>query len=202
MISGISSTRSSGWTPRGLRCSVTAILHAEIGKKFFVNPEVCAIIFPHLKNPLRKLQWLTEYALEYTRKLEADGKDPLVVWTIHGRYGHIGHVLVPSFAAALDFHSLVRYAKTRMHSKGQKMLSEAYSPFGHEVDVVEVHGPEVPCRSQGPQRQTAAQVPRVDRRRRSSFALRARGAVRHPGCHQGSRSELGEPRLYSRGLHV
>jgi nicotinamidase-related amidase len=118
----------------------TKIDPEDIGTKYFVNPEMCGIIFPHLKHPLRKLNWLTEYAIAYTRKLREEGKPPLVVWTIHGRYAHIGHALVPAFAAALDFHSIVRYSKTRKHGKGHRILAEAYSPFGTEVDTLEVHG--------------------------------------------------------------
>jgi nicotinamidase-related amidase len=118
----------------------TLIQTDDIGVKYFVNPEMCGILFPKLANPLRKLPWLVEFAKAYTRKLAAEGKPPLVVWPVHGRLGHVGHGLVPAFAAALDFHDVLRYTETEYLSKGDLKLFEYYSPFGSEVLDLTVSG--------------------------------------------------------------
>jgi nicotinamidase-related amidase len=111
----------------------TVITTADIGSKYFVNPEICGIIWRNQLQPMNSLGWLEAYVVEYTKTLAADGKPPLVVWPIHARLGHLGHGLVPTLAAAIDFHDLIIYAETEYLIKGELKLSEYYSPFGTEV---------------------------------------------------------------------
>lgn len=121
----------------------TVILPDDVGKKYFVNPEMCGILFRDKPEPMKGLSWLQNYAIEYTRKLMAEGKPPLVVWPVHGRLGHPGHALVPAFAAAVDFHDVLRYSATQYRIKGDLPLSEYYSPFGTEIVDVTIGGKKV-----------------------------------------------------------
>jgi nicotinamidase-related amidase len=118
----------------------TLITTADIGSKYFVNPEICGVMFRSEPEPMKFLSWLQAYVVEYTKKLAADGKPPLVVWPIHARLGHLGHGLVPALAAAIDFHDLLRYTETEFRIKGDLKLSEYYSPFGTEVQDVTIAG--------------------------------------------------------------
>lgn len=147
----------------------TAIMPDDVGSKFFVNPEMCGIIFPNLRNPMSKLSWLQDYAKAYCTKLIADGKAPLVVWPIHGRLGHVGHGLMPALATAVDFHDVLRYTETSYRQKGGRKLVEFYSPYGSEVVDLQVGEKLVRV---GAQAQRAAK--RLLRYRVSIFAGEAR----------------------------
>ncbi len=103
--------------------------------KYRVNPEMAYAILGNMQY----LGWLQEYVIEYTRKLAEQGKPPLVVWPVHGLFGSPGHSLVPAFQTACQMHELARYARTNYRLKGDKPLSEHYSPFGTEVVEVTVH---------------------------------------------------------------
>ncbi len=107
----------------------TVILPVDVGKRFFVNPEMAYILFGDMKY----LPWLQSYAIHYTEELARLGKPPLVVWPIHGRLGSPGHALVPSLQVAVDFHDIARWSRTQYRIKGDLPLSEYYSPFGTEI---------------------------------------------------------------------
>jgi nicotinamidase-related amidase len=114
----------------------TAILPADVGTKWHVNPEMSFIIF----GDMRHVEWLVKYARAYTQSLGDNGKPPLVVWPVHGRLGSPGHAIVPSLQTAADMHAIARWSRTRYLLKGQKPLSENYSPFGSEVVEIEIDG--------------------------------------------------------------
>ncbi len=107
----------------------TLILPGDIGKTWFVNPEMAYLILGDMKY----LPWLQSYVIHYTEELARLGKPPLVVWPIHARLGSPGHALVPSVQVAIDCHDIARYSKTQYRIKGDLPLSEYYSPFGTEV---------------------------------------------------------------------
>ena len=107
----------------------TLILPGDVGRKWFVNPEMAYLLFGDMKF----LPWLQSYAVHYTEELARLGKPPLVVWPIHGRLGSPGHALVPALQQAVDFHDMARWSRTQYRIKGDLPLSEYYSPFGTEV---------------------------------------------------------------------
>lgn len=104
--------------------------------KYSVNPEMAHVLF----GDMRYLGWLKEYVLKYTETLLARGKPPLVIWPVHGVLGSPGHALVPAVQTACQFHEIARYARTTYRLKGDKPLTEHYSPFGTEVVEVEIGG--------------------------------------------------------------
>lgn len=114
----------------------TAIFPGEVGSKWFVNPEMSFIIFGDMDH----VEWLGKYARAYTQSLADNGKPPLVVWPIHGRLGSPGHAIVPALQTAADMHSIARWSRTQYILKGQKPLSENYSPFGSEVVEICIDG--------------------------------------------------------------
>lgn len=107
----------------------TLILPGDVGKKWFVNPEMAYLLFGDMKF----LPWLQSYAVHYTEELARQGKPPLVIWPVHGRLGSPGHALVPALQEAIDFHDIARWSRTQYRIKGDLPLSEYYSPFGTEV---------------------------------------------------------------------
>lgn len=107
----------------------TLILPGDVGKNWFVNPEMAYVLFGDMKY----LTWLQSYVIHYTEELARLGKPPLVVWPMHARLGSPGHALVPALQVAVDFHDIARYSRTQYRIKGDLPLSEYYSPFGTEV---------------------------------------------------------------------
>lgn len=107
----------------------TLILPGDVGKSWFVNPEMAYVLFGDMKY----LSWLQSYAIHYTEELARLGKPPLVVWPVHGRLGSPGHALVPALQVAVDFHDIARWSRTQYRIKGDLPLSEYYSPFGTEI---------------------------------------------------------------------
>lgn len=107
----------------------TLILPGDVGKNWFVNPEMAFLLLGDMKF----LPWLQSYVIHYTEELARLGKPPLVVWPIHARLGSPGHALVPSLQVAIDCHDIARYSRTQYRIKGDLPLSEYYSPFGTEV---------------------------------------------------------------------
>lgn len=78
---------------------------------------------------------LQKYALHYVKKLNDDGKLPLIVWPFHAMLGGIGHALVAAVEEVLFFHNIVRNAQTGFEIKGGNPLTENYSVLRPEVLV-------------------------------------------------------------------
>ena len=116
---------SNGEHPKGF----TVIFPGDVGKRWFVNPEMAYILFGDMKY----LPWLQSYAVHYTEELARLGKPPLVVWPVHGRLGSPGHGIVPAVQVAVDFHDIARWSRSQYRIKGDLPLSEYYSPFGTEI---------------------------------------------------------------------
>jgi nicotinamidase-related amidase len=74
-----------------------------------------------------------ESALEYTAKLEANGRYVLTVWPFHTLLGGISHALVPALVEAAIFHAVLRDEPTRFETKGIHELTESYSVLAPEV---------------------------------------------------------------------
>ncbi len=72
-------------------------------------------------------------ALEYTAKLEANGRYVLTVWPFHTLLGGVSHALVPALMEAAIFHAVLRDEPTRFETKGIHELTESYSVLAPEV---------------------------------------------------------------------
>lgn len=116
---------------------ITVVLPEDLKSgKYRVNPEMAYCILGDMKY----LPWLQAYVLAYTEQLAALGKPPLIIWPVHGLLGSPGHALVPAIQTACQVHEIARWARTNYRIKGDKPLSEHYSPFGTEVVDIIVHG--------------------------------------------------------------
>jgi nicotinamidase-related amidase len=82
-----------------------------------------------------------EASLEYTRKLEANGRYVLTVWPYHALLGGLSHALVPAMYEASVFHALARKQPTHLVTKGEEPLTENYSVLSPEV--TEISGKKV-----------------------------------------------------------
>lgn len=71
--------------------------------------------------------------LEYTKKLEIEGKYSLTIWPYHTLLGGISHALMPAFMEAAIFHSVVRNRQTHFETKGTHAMTENYSVLSPEV---------------------------------------------------------------------
>jgi nicotinamidase-related amidase len=91
-----------------------------------VNPAIA----PSLQADLTHLE---TFALHYTKRLSADGKYPLTVWTYHSMLGGIGHALVAAVEEACFFHAIARCSQTHFEIKGGNPLTENYSVLRPEV---------------------------------------------------------------------
>lgn len=74
-----------------------------------------------------------EESLEYTRKLEENGKYVLTVWPYHALLGGVSHALEPAMMEAAIFHSILREQQTHFEIKGTHPLTENYSVLSPEV---------------------------------------------------------------------
>ena len=72
-------------------------------------------------------------SLEYTKKLELNGKYVLTIWPYHTLLGGLSHALVPSLMEAAIFHSAARKQQTHFETKGTHALTESYSVLSPEV---------------------------------------------------------------------
>ncbi len=72
-------------------------------------------------------------ALEYTKKLEANGKYVLTIWPYHTLLGGLSHALVPALMEAAMFHAIARQHQTHFETKGTHSLTENYSVMSPEV---------------------------------------------------------------------
>jgi nicotinamidase-related amidase len=73
-----------------------------------------------------------DYAHNYLKNLEQEGKYLLTIWPYHSMLGGIGHALVSAVEEAIFFHSIARQSPTQFELKGQQPLSENYSVFRPE----------------------------------------------------------------------
>lgn len=74
--------------------------------------------------------------LEYCQQLEASGKYVLTIWPYHVLLGGISHALVPALMEAAMFHSVARQQQAHFEIKGMYTLTENYSVFSPEVQVL------------------------------------------------------------------
>ena len=80
-------------------------------------------------------KWLRRQALDYCRRLEANGKYRLYLWPPHCFLGSEGHGLVGAVQEARLFFSYARGAETPILIKGTNALTEYYSVLSPEVLV-------------------------------------------------------------------
>ncbi len=71
--------------------------------------------------------------LEYTKRLEEQGKYTLTIWPYHTLLGGTSHALVPALMEAAIFHSVARRRQTHFETKGTHALTENYSVLSPEV---------------------------------------------------------------------
>ncbi len=71
--------------------------------------------------------------LEYTKRLEENGKYVLTIWPYHTLLGGVSHALVPALMEAAIFHSLVRLHQPHFETKGTHAMTENYSVLSPEV---------------------------------------------------------------------
>ena len=109
----------------------TLVLDAEIkAGKWRIAPEVAYAVF----GDANKYPALVQYLSHYSKELAASAaKYPLITWPFHAMLGGIDHALVPAIHEAVLFHSIARGRRTQFEIKGGQPLSEAYSPYGEEV---------------------------------------------------------------------
>lgn len=72
-------------------------------------------------------------SLEYTKKLETDGKYVLTIWPYHTLLGGVSHALMPAVMEAAIFHSVLRNNQTHFETKGTHAMTENYSVLSPEV---------------------------------------------------------------------
>ena len=75
-------------------------------------------------------------ALEYTAKLEAQGKYVLTVWPFHTLLGGVSHALCPALMEAAIYHAVARDRPTHFETKGRHPKTENYSVLSPEVREV------------------------------------------------------------------
>lgn len=78
---------------------------------------------------------LTNYCIEYSRRLEAKGRFQICIWPEHGLIGSTGHAVVDSVKEALDEWSEKTGRSVEWVMKGQNLLTEMYSALAAEVPV-------------------------------------------------------------------
>ena len=71
--------------------------------------------------------------LEYTKRLEEDGKYVLTIWPYHTLLGGVSHALVPAVMEASIFHAIARRHQTHFETKGTHAMTENYSVLSPEV---------------------------------------------------------------------
>lgn len=74
-----------------------------------------------------------EAMVEYTRKLESEGRYMLTIWPFHTLLGGLSHSLVPALMEATVFHNVARRTQARFEVKGSHPLTENYSVLAPEV---------------------------------------------------------------------
>jgi len=77
-----------------------------------------------------------EDALEYARKLEADGRYVLTIWPYHALLGGVQHALMPALMEAATYIAALHDDAPTFVQKGQVPVSEHFSIFRPEVTEV------------------------------------------------------------------
>jgi len=80
------------------------------------------------------------WAEAYVRRLEEQGKYQLCIWPYHTMLGSVDHALQPLLYEACLYHSLVRGEPLRFVLKGEQPLTENYSVFAPEVELLQTGG--------------------------------------------------------------
>lgn len=102
------------------------------GGKWKINPEAAFAVFGS-PNKVTELQL---YLRHYSRKLaEVGDQYPLIPWPVHSQLGSVSHALVPAIEEAVFFHNVCRGSQHQLEIKGGQPLTEAYSPYGEEVQI-------------------------------------------------------------------
>lgn len=78
---------------------------------------------------------ITQYCLEYAKRLEAKGRFQICIWPEHCLMGSTGHALVSSVQEAIADWSVQTGAHVEFVMKGQNLLTEMYSALAAEVPV-------------------------------------------------------------------
>ena len=78
---------------------------------------------------------LYKYSIEYTKRLEKNGRFQLTVWPEHCLVGKPGHGVVDCVMDALDEWSISTGGSVEWVLKGQNLLTESYSALEAEVPV-------------------------------------------------------------------
>ena len=86
------------------------------------------------ENGIKKLN-MKQWCIEYTRRLEANGKFQLMIWPEHCLGGSEGHNLVTSISDAMMEWSRKTGGSVEWVNKGQNLLTENYSALCAEVPV-------------------------------------------------------------------
>ena len=75
------------------------------------------------------------WSLDYIKTLEAQTKQPLIIWPEHTMLGTPGHALVPALYEILYYHALIRRSQISFQIKGDVPETEMYGIFRPEVLV-------------------------------------------------------------------
>jgi len=80
---------------------------------------------------------ITQYCIEYTRRLEEKGRFQLCIWPEHCLIGSQGHNVVPIVMDAIQEWSDATGGSVEWVHKGQNLLTEMYSALSSEVPISE-----------------------------------------------------------------
>jgi len=75
--------------------------------------------------------------LEYTKKLEEDGKYVLTIWPYHTLLGGLSHALVPTLMEFSIYHAIARTHQPHFETKGTHAMTENYSVLSPEVTALD-----------------------------------------------------------------
>lgn len=78
---------------------------------------------------------LRDYAIDYAKQLEADGKYQIMVWPPHCLIGTPGHNIQSDLAASLDRWSTARVRNVDFVTKGTNVFTEHYGALMAEVPM-------------------------------------------------------------------
>mmetsp|Transcript_33074 Transcript_33074/g.80378 ORF Transcript_33074/g.80378 Transcript_33074/m.80378 type:complete len:244 (+) Transcript_33074:1628-2359(+) len=100
-----------------------------------LDPEVFGPLDDFLKNDGSGELDLYKYAVEYTKRLERNGRFQLFIWPEHCLVGSPGHCMVKDVRDALELWSKQTGGSVEWVLKGQNLLTESYSAIEAEVPV-------------------------------------------------------------------
>lgn len=102
--------------------------------KIFENPE-SVMTTTNNNNSTTSTFDLTNYCLEYARRLEAKGRFQICIWPEHCLVGSEGHSVVSSVRQAMDEWSDATGGSVEWVLKGENLLTEMYSALEADVPV-------------------------------------------------------------------